>query len=1058
MKDSLDVINEAFFKKQSYQDKMNKKLSKYEPVGNSGDAKPHGFGSVGSFGSGGLAITDTDEVKKRLTGAFGASFGRNSIKSLASKSIKTFPIIISDNIEADTAVNIKKLVEEQYAEYISLLINNQVIDVADFGTAEAGGANIAIQAIERLTGASTDKRGEITRKSMDGTLGFMDLIKGASMYNLIRNESEATFDDETLSALFEDAVVVPKESAEDVIDFMNENLVDIMDTVSEGDASYEIIKPVGREKETGLVGELINEGYLQEGNTYVIGAIRNQNNGEKDDVYIRYLKDELKKASGTLAKANNDITSAELTAQAKIAQAERDRQHASSMDSLKLDRKIDGFNNSVATANREARHRDELSKYASAVDRERQKHRDYVRDKLEASRIEAERVKNVEIREKMLQRIDELTKKHDELIAAQDSKFEEKEKKLKDRISELEDVIQNPGDIEKGTMILLSKDKLETTLGKTVKDILSAKENAEIKNKFTTATFLLQSNNISGHEYISYVSERLGLPISEEVRRVVTLKYKASNVVSSELGQGKFSLTVSRENRQRLEGNLKTSNKIFNKMLGVNILTVAKSAAIGGTLGLVGYGAYKAATALAGGSTVASIATTGTTVAVSSFVLSNPILVAALVPAAIGVSATLLASVLKQRKYNRELAYNRNRTTGWERVEHLIQQIEAGRDEISLSGTNRANKFELAKSEKESEFEFEKQRQADELKYQQSLVTDYYDKHRLLETVDDTDVPEENFNGKVYYHCMSEEAMGAEVPYTFDAISEVLREGTSTIDLRDELMNAGIKPQEISEATSTTTFPIQLKKTYEYNPKDKGKIIVAPAFGARSAQAYGTVEYDRREIKDRKYNSPLIMSVTFRERYSDGTFADNELTAVIGILGVITRIPSDEMKFILEQNTEGSVLKGIFKSEGGAKNSLTDILGVSKLKREMQALPQSIDVWKNLEKVKTLALANTISGKANDNIANAHIIFSQKEIDECRGSTGIDYLKDRKNVSELMKRYSAINIMVANDISEKLFVFDDIDAISWNIIPYSEIRGKTSGDQLTSALLKLGRL
>ena len=42
---------------------------------------------------------------------------------------------------------------------------------------------------------------------------------------------------------------------------------------------------------------------------------------------------------------------------------------------------------------------------------------------------------------------------------------------------------------------------------------------------------------------------------------------------------------------------------------------------------------------------------------------------------------------------------------------------------------------------------------------------------------------------------------------------------------------------------------------------------------------------------------------------------------------------------------------------------------------------------------------------------------------------------------------------------ERLYIFDDPDNISWNVIPYSAIRSKETGDQLTSALLKIqGRM
>ena len=107
-----------------------------------------------------------------------------------------------------------------------------------------------------------------------------------------------------------------------------------------------------------------------------------------------------------------------------------------------------------------------------------------------------------------------------------------------------------------------------------------------------------------------------------------------------------------------------------------------------------------------------------------------------------------------------------------------------------------------------------------------------------------------------------------------------------------------------------------------------------------------------------------------------------------------------------------------------------------------------------------LAASNKLGGRRDNNIANAHIVFSQKEVDSVRVDTGVDYLKDKKLTAELMKRYSAFTIMVTNDVSERVYIFDDLDNISWNVVPYSAFRNKDTGDQLNSMLSKMasGRL
>ena len=95
------------------------------------------------------------------------------------------------------------------------------------------------------------------------------------------------------------------------------------------------------------------------------------------------------------------------------------------------------------------------------------------------------------------------------------------------------------------------------------------------------------------------------------------------------------------------------------------------------------------------------------------------------------------------------------------------------------------------------------------------------------------------------------------------------------------------------------------------------------------------------------------------------------------------------------------------------------MLSSSKISRQLKNLPQSADVWHNLEKVATLAAANKLSGKRSGNVANAHIVFSQKEIDSVRNETGVDFVKDTKKAVALMKKYSALKIPVDMDNLKK---------------------------------------
>lgn len=336
----------------------------------------------------------------------------------------------------------------------------------------------------------------------------------------------------------------------------------------------------------------------------------------------------------------------------------------------------------------------------------------------------------------------------------------------------------------------------------------------------------------------------------------------------------------------------------------------------------------------------------------------------------------------------------------------------------------------------------------------------YEDKKATLDLLDQL---EKAIKDTIAGTAKEKKSVNASVEFTPDETLEMISEGLDVIEFVHETLlegsdeyatnyyNSVLAEELIQEKKISidTTVPVKAK-TIVYDPKET---LVTPAYSTRSQLAYGSTEYDRREVKDRKYNAPLVMTITFRERLSDGKYTDNELTAVIGIQGVVVRVPSDEMKYILQSNAEGNVLKGFFGSNT-IVNSVADLLSTTKLQKDVEKLPISSDVWHNLEKIGHLALANKLGGKQSHNISNAHIIFSQKEVDEVRNEFGIDYLKDKKLAEQLMKRYSAFSIMIVSDPSERLYVFDDPENISWNVIPYSALRNRDSADQLSSALVR----
>ena len=200
MSDNRKILNEAFFKKSKVADKMKKKYG-YEPMDVRKDGQL-GYGSIIDMDSG-LPVTDTKEAGRRVVSALGASIGQNSVRNMASKSIKTFPIIISDQIEPETSVMIKRVMEEQYAEYLSLIISNEIIDISAFQTSGEEG-NIAIQALDKLS--PEDEGKALRRKAVKGNVSLDDMFANMSSYSLIRNENYRT-GNAVLDNLLEGAIV-----------------------------------------------------------------------------------------------------------------------------------------------------------------------------------------------------------------------------------------------------------------------------------------------------------------------------------------------------------------------------------------------------------------------------------------------------------------------------------------------------------------------------------------------------------------------------------------------------------------------------------------------------------------------------------------------------------------------------------------------------------------------------------------------------------------------------------------------------------------------------------
>lgn len=863
MKENQKVIQEAFFRKnKSYADKMKSKFPQYAPQNVKTIGQP-GFQTI--LGPGGGVVNDQREAAKRIVGGLGASVGINSVKNIASKSIKTFPIVISDNIEPETSVMLKKLMEEQYAEYVSLLISNQVIDISQFSSDETEG-NIAIQAIDELLPGAKGKQ-KIARKATQGNLSMDDFFDDISAYNLIRNEqTELKTGIPLMDSLLENAVIMTAENAEIFGEFVNQFSEEVTESLVEATARASRFKGENASEKVITLDQLM---------------------GASQDGSLSLTKGKAEEVEEVIDKAR-------------------------------------GYNPE--------------------------------------------------------------TKKFRKLTS---------------------------------TSVLLNTDELKESLDRSMGEFLLDPKNEIIRDKFEKATFLLQSNRISGAEYIEYLVQRLGIPLSKNVRTEIVGKFKESEVrgpdtvMEGRWGKVKYSNLLSKADIERIATNRSLIRRPVQNMFNTSLASVVGVILSAGVSGAAGYG---------------------------SAGLLSTVLGFAINPAIVAGGAAFLGALYAIKKLSKKLGQRRSNTEkmfGWERVEYLIDLMEKQRDEV----------FTKAKRKEE-----EKEKDIFEAN-PELLALSGDDLERTLKQYKNDLLPLMKSSKPIQ--------VVTESDLIYDPSTETLQEMEELGQLLEEELanNKEFQAETLLEGRFKiqTSVPAEYKQKYAFDTKKRPELEVVPAFSAKSTYAYGEVEYDKRELKDRRYNAPLMLTVRFKERFADGKFSDNELVAVIGILGVVNRVPSSEMGYILKSNIEGTTLKGILEPGKVKKDtSLIDLFG-GKLQKDMQNLPQSGKVWEGLLKLQNLARANQLSGRKNNNVANAHLVFSQKEVDDVKSDTGKDYLTDRKLGFELMKRYSAFTVMVANDASERLYILDDPDNINWEVLPYSAIQGKESGDRLISALTQIKR-
>ena len=577
--------------------------------------------------------------------------------------------------------------------------------------------------------------------------------------------------------------------------------------------------------------------------------------------------------------------------------------------------------------------------------------------------------------------------------------------------------------------VFVNQDDLTTALNRSIADTLSGKNarndderslSIYMRDRFEKASFLLASCEISGSEYISYLTDRLGIPVAQATRVEILSKYPVSKVIF--------------KNTKKYDGTMVNNDALIDEMrknIDRNTKHVVTSL-VPDITGISGKDVAIITAAGAGGAATAGGVTAGA-LAIAAAPVMWPAYVAAGVGAAgAGLTAGIIR-LLKKKKYKEMM----NAVSGWERVEALIDEMDFNRADLMKHKMKVDIKL-LDDHSKTEEFRRE----------QASLFNTFASKmEQSLGRVQLT----ERATLKPFIEPLSE----ARIDNTLENLTL----------LDEELIKDPVFVREYEQLSEGTKYVINTKKPGDViirQQKIKAKDVadIIPSFGTKDVVAYGSVEYDKKEIKDRKFNEPLILTIKFKERYSDGKYADNELTAVIGILGVVTRVPSEEMATILRANVDGKTLSNFFKGDdsNSAKDLIGNVISTFVGSKYAEKLPKSGKIWANLEKVTALAVANKLAGNNNGNISNAHLVFSQKEIDLIKSELGVDYLKNANLAAQLMKKYSAFKIVVCNDAMQYVYSYDDPDSISWDDAPYSAYMGKSNADQMLSAFTQFNRM
>lgn len=997
MKDNSQIINELFgFRKKSDLEKIREKLPTYTPTGSSN------IPGVQLNQNGTVSVADPEELGKRLSSALGMQVGSHNIKSMSGKAVKRFPIIASDEISPETLVMLKNSMEEQYASYIQILVSNQVVDVTTLDSNDPD-HNMAYQALSKIDSADFSKQ-SVANELQKGRASVDSIAKNIPIFPILRSYNESVLtDNSVIKTICENAIVD--------YTFNKENSIKTLLEVSYD--RYKSDRSIFKNYNAGDISSIVKLGnaripYSDVEKIFNVASIFNSMGKNPDDP-----RDYSPDFGGFTPEEWKSV-----------------------QNLLKVKMAIYGYKNGVSTPEEKEEAFNDI----------------YGKPNTDATKQIASFTALRDTYSSDIPTINNLLKSLADFLRTKIEVKEPPKEETPDDMGLFKDLGHTYGG--------------DKSLSNCVNDAF--KENdplaQHIKRKFEEASYLLATYRISGAEYVSYLIDRLGIPVVDSIRQKIIFKYPSSSVqfkgynLYDAVNTGAIKDKRVRKMQENVAGNKIINSPVIDYM-GKILSTpsiLAITAVSGGAAGLITAVATGALGGLGGAGAVAGAG------------------IAAAIPiwgwAIIGASAItglglLIAKLVRNHKFKKYVQSNAGRIEGWERVEALIDELEKNK----IKAVNISHELKKPGSILDK---------VDQLPDDNSLglvftpavdatTFEYFDK-KFAQIASTVKVDQDLLNSvnKFYSNPNNIKALNTSLNTKLMESSEQPRTLNGDIlNFFNYLESYAETEEDLKSLTEAKTmFTISTKqagqylkpKTIEYKLNDKYASLV-PTYGTAGLKVYGSAEYDRREIKDRKYNEPLIMTIRFNDKYADQKSVNSDLTAVIGILGVVNRIPSEEMINVLKSNIQDQTLKNYFGGDrpNSAKEFISDIF--ANVDKSPNALKISGKIWKDLEKVSHLASANALSGNNSGNVANAHLVFTRKEIDTVKHDTGVDYLKDAKLTAKLMKRYSAFEIVVVDDALQIIYIFNDPESVSWDAVPYSAFTGSSSKDQLSSALMQISR-